>query len=67
MAVLSHYISNPLPNSNSRAMVTIAYALLAFILIIWVFALAIVVKEYKEEKDEWNQYWDEVFEKNKYL
>lgn len=48
-------------------MVTIAYTLLAFILIIWLFALAIVVKEYKEEKDEWNQYWDDVFEKNKYL
>lgn len=48
-------------------MVTIAYTLLAFILIIWLFALVVVAKEYKEEKDEWNKYWDEVFEKNKYL
>jgi hypothetical protein len=45
-------------------MVTIAYLLLAFVLFIWLSAIVIVVKELKEEKDEWDTYWEEVFKRN---
>lgn len=66
MAVLSHYYRNPLPNPNARAMV-IAYLLLAVIAYIYVRVLFEAWDYRKKERTEWEKYWDDVFEKNKYL
>lgn len=48
-----------------------ATIIITFILIIFILALAIVFTEiaqiYKEDKTEWEKYWDETFERNRNL
>lgn len=45
-------------------MVTIAYILLFLVIFIWVLALILVIREYKESKSDWDKYWDQVYREN---
>ena len=48
-----------------------ATIIITFILIIFILAFAIVLVEmaqiYKQDKAEWEKYWDETFERNRNL
>lgn len=48
-----------------------ATIIITFILIIFILGFGIVLTEmsqiYKEDKSEWEKYWDEVFERNRNL
>lgn len=48
-----------------------ATIIITFILIIFILGIGIVLSEmaqmYKEDKTEWEKYWDETFERNRNL